>query len=131
MPRPPATTTPRLIFVAIADTRDVEALLDAARLYLTHPAEPTGKAAPPRRDLLTDVRGIWFAGESWMSWQAIAAQLRAQMPEHYADATADTVSAQLRARGVPSVNGHRRGRVLKGAKADAVDEAIRRHKQGR
>ncbi len=43
---PGATATPRPIFVAIADARDIDAVLDAARRYLTHEAAPRGDATP-------------------------------------------------------------------------------------
>ena len=46
------------------------------------------------------------------------------MPEQYADTTAEAISAQLRALGVPSVNVKRDGAVLKGAKAADIQTAI-------
>ncbi len=43
---PGATATPRPTFVAIADARDIDAVLDAARRYLTHQAAPNDAATP-------------------------------------------------------------------------------------
>jgi hypothetical protein len=117
---PTATTAPRLVFVAVA----------AARLYLSHAVPPATAAAPARRSLLADVRDV-ISDETWMSWQQIAARLAEQLPDHYPALTASAVSRQMRACGVPSVDFNRHGRVLKGAKTTAVEQAIRREQEGR
>jgi hypothetical protein len=51
------------------------------------------------------------------------------MPEQYADTTPDSISAQLRSLGVPSVNVNRDGQVRKGAKAADIKTAIS-HRDG-
>jgi hypothetical protein len=114
----------------LADAADAEKILRAARALRERAGTLTGHAAGEAmareaRDVLADVRGV-FDGETFASWQALAARLAERIPEHYADTTADAISAQLRALGVPSVNGKRDGVVLKGAKADAVVAAIAR-----
>jgi S-DNA-T family DNA segregation ATPase FtsK/SpoIIIE len=84
---------------------------------------------PARRDVLADVRRVFYAGEAFISWPQIAARLVEQMPDFYPEVTAEAVSAQLRALGVPSEDGRDKsagGRVLKGAKVAAIDAAIQR-----
>lgn len=78
------------------------------------------------RDVLGDVRGIYKPGERGLHWQQIAARLADAHPEHYADLTADAISAQIRAFGVPSVDVKRHGVTLKGARAEAINTAIQR-----
>jgi S-DNA-T family DNA segregation ATPase FtsK/SpoIIIE len=114
----------------LADAADAEKILRAARALREHAGTLTGHAAGQAmarevRDVLADVRTV-FDGETFAAWQALAARLADRIPEHYAEVTADAISAQLRALGVPSVNGKRDGVVLKGAKADAVAAAIAR-----
>jgi hypothetical protein len=48
------------------------------------------------------------------------------MPEHYDEVTAEAISAQCRALGVPSVDIKRAGAARKGAKREAIDTAIGR-----
>ena len=66
--------------------------------------------------------------ETGLQWPTVAARLAERMPQHYADVTADAISAQLRALGVPSVDVKRDGQVLKGAKAAAITTALNRRK---
>jgi S-DNA-T family DNA segregation ATPase FtsK/SpoIIIE len=85
--------------------------------------------ATPGRDFLADVRGVFYAGEAFLSWQSIAARLAEQLPEHYRAATVESVSAQYRAlTGFKPEDGRDKtlGRVLKGAKLTAVEAAAAR-----
>jgi S-DNA-T family DNA segregation ATPase FtsK/SpoIIIE len=116
----------------LADHTDAEKILTAARAHRERLGTLTGMAAGEEmrratRDVLSDVRAVMDA-ETGLQWPTIAARLAERMPEHYADITADAISAQCRALGVPSVGIKRDGQVLKGAKADAVDKAINRRK---
>ncbi|MDL4777597.1 hypothetical protein [Actinomadura xylanilytica] len=115
----------------LADAEDSEKILTAARAHRQRAGTLSGMAAGEdvtreARDALADVRRIYGPGERGLPWQQIAARLAETFPEHYADVTADAISAQVRAFGVPSVNVKRDGRTLKGAHADAVDTAINR-----
>jgi DNA segregation ATPase FtsK/SpoIIIE, S-DNA-T family len=115
----------------LADAEDTERILLAARRHREAAGTLSGAAAGEEiarqvRDVLADVRGAYFAGEAFVSWQQLAARLAEQLPEAYADLNPETISAQVRAFGVPSVNGKRDGQVLKGAKAADVDAAIHR-----
>jgi S-DNA-T family DNA segregation ATPase FtsK/SpoIIIE len=92
---------------------------------LDHPADEL----QPVRDVLVDVRGVYYAGEAFISWPAIAARLAEHHPTMYAQITPDVVSAQIRALGVKSENGRDRtdgNKVVKGAKLDAIEAAIAR-----
>jgi hypothetical protein len=75
------------------------------------------------RDVLTDVLTV-FTGDDRLQWTTVATRLAEQMPEQYADITPDSISAQLRALGVPSGNVNRDGQVRKGAKAADIKAAI-------
>ncbi|GAA4483739.1 FtsK/SpoIIIE domain-containing protein [Actinoallomurus oryzae] len=115
----------------LADAQDAEKILTAARAYRQRARTLTGMAAGEEvtrevRDVLADVRGIYKPGERGLHWQQIAARLADAHPEHYADLTADAISAQVRAFGVPSVDVKRHGVTLKGARADAINTAIQR-----
>ncbi len=114
----------------LADAQDAEKILTAARAYRQRAGTLFGMAAGEQftretRDVLADVRAV-MDGETGLQWPTIAARLAERMPAHYADITADAISAQLRALGVPSVDIKRDGRSLKGAKTAAIDQAINR-----
>ncbi|GAA0734625.1 cell division protein FtsK [Dactylosporangium roseum] len=116
----------------LADHGDAERILTAARKHREAAGTLSGAAIGETvtrdvRDTLADVRAVFLAGEKGLHWPVIAARLAEQMPEHYADITADAISAQLRDR-VPSVNVKVRGEVLRGARLADVDAAIERRK---
>lgn len=113
----------------LADGQDAEKILTAARVLRERTGTLTGMAAGEDvtrqgRDVLADMRSVFYAGEAFVSWQQLASRLVDTFPEYYASLTPEAISAQGRALGVPSVNGKERGAVLKGAKLDAVVEAI-------
>jgi len=117
----------------LADQEDAEKILIAARKLREAARTLTGMAAGEQvaretRDVLADVRTVIHAGEVGLSWNRLAARLAEQMPEHYADTTSETISAQLRALNVRSVNVKDSGQVLKGAKTADIDAAIQRRK---
>lgn len=118
----------------LADGQDAEKILLAARAVRERTGTLDGMAAGEEvardlRDVLRDVRSVFYAGEAWVSWPQIAARLAEQMPEHYVDMTAETASAQVRALKVPSVDGRDKAdgnRVVKGAKLKDIDAAMKR-----
>lgn len=117
----------------LADADDAEKILIAARKLREAAGTLTGMAAGEdiareSRDVLADVRALFGPNERGLQWDDIAARLAERMPEHYADTTAESISAQVRAFGVPSVDVKRAGKALKGAKADAIDAALSRRK---
>ncbi|WP_433388425.1 cell division protein FtsK [Micromonospora sp. KLBMP9576] len=117
----------------LADADDAEKILIAARKLREAAGTLTGMAAGEdiareSRDVLADVRALFGPNERGLQWEDIAARLAERMPEYYADTTAESISAQVRAFGVQSVDVKRAGKALKGAKADAIDAAIGRRK---
>jgi len=117
----------------LADQEDAEKILIAARKLREQAGTLTGMAAGEQvarqvRDVLADVRAVIHAAEAGLSWNRLAVRLAEQMPEHYADTTSETISAQLRALNVRSVNVKDNGQTLKGAKTADIDAAIQRRK---
>lgn len=117
--------------IYLADAEDAEKILIAARKHRERLGTLTGHAAGEiiereSRDVLADARSVIRVGESGLPWQEIAARLAEVLPEHYADTTAEAVSAQLRAKHVPSVNIKYKGQTLKGARTVDIDTAIKR-----
>ncbi|MEV7228326.1 cell division protein FtsK [Polymorphospora sp. NPDC051019] len=117
----------------LADADDAEKILTAARKLREAAGTLSGMAAGEdiareARDVLADVRSVFEAGERGLQWEDIAARLAGRLPEAYADTTAESISAQVRAFGVRSVDVKRAGKALKGAKADDIDTAIGRRK---
>jgi hypothetical protein len=89
----------------LADHADAEAILKAARAHRERLGLLSGLAAGEevtreRRDVMADARSVFYAGEARISWPELAERMAQEMPEHYADVTAKTISAQLRALGV-------------------------------
>ncbi|MEV0146323.1 MULTISPECIES: hypothetical protein [unclassified Nonomuraea] len=115
----------------LADAADAEKILTTARVLRERAGTLTGYAAGQTmareaRDVLADALTVYQGSETGLPWTFLASRLAERIPEHYADITADTVSAQLRALGVPSVDIKRDGKALKGAKKAAVAAAIKR-----
>jgi S-DNA-T family DNA segregation ATPase FtsK/SpoIIIE len=78
--------------------------------------------AAPRRDVLADVLEA-FGGDNGLQWQALAERLAGRFPDRWADATGDGISAELRARGVPSINVKADGQVARGCRRSDVENA--------
>lgn len=117
----------------LADADDAEKVLIAARALREQAGTLSGMAAGEdvariSRDVLADVRSMFERGENGLQWEDLAERLAGRLPEHYADIAAESISAQVRAFGVRSVDVKRSGKALKGAKADDIDAAIDRRK---
>jgi hypothetical protein len=116
----------------LADHEDAEKILKAARQHRERLGLLTGEAAGETiaravRDSLADVRSVFAAGEPGLWWSTIAERLAANLPEHYADVTADAASALLREH-VPSVSVKVRGTVARGCRLADVDAAMKGRK---
>ncbi len=114
----------------LADHGDAESILIAARAHRERLGTLTGMAVGEdiqrhTRDVLADARTA-FGADSRLPWQILAGRMAESMSEHYADLTAEAISAQLRALHVPSVNVKWDGQVLKGAKAADLTTAAHR-----
>lgn len=89
------------------------------------PAPAFRPALAPARDVLLDALRV-FGTNPGLHWGVLAERLAEQIPSRWADATKETISAQMRAAGVRSVtvrmNGESRP-VLQGCRRDAVEKA--------
>lgn len=113
----------------LADHTDAEKILIAARRHRQNAGTLSGLAAgehAPRevRDVLSDVRSIFTAAEPGLHWQHVAERLAETYPEHYGDISPDTISAQLRALKLRSVDVKVAGTTLKGVRVKALETAI-------
>jgi hypothetical protein len=124
-----------------ADAADAEHICKAARALRERAGTLAGMAAGASidatdpTDVLRDARQAFTAGQVSLSWHELADRLRTTYPSRYADITADTVSAQLRAFGVDSASvadkthfASGRGR---GCKVTDLDSAIERKTKDR
>jgi S-DNA-T family DNA segregation ATPase FtsK/SpoIIIE len=115
----------------LADQQDAERIVAAARRYREAAGTLTGHAAGEdmtreARDLLADVDSVFYAGEAWISWEKLAARLREQLPEQYADVTKESVSSQVRALGAEAKKGRDETGTPWGVPREHVRLAIQR-----
>src|SRR5262249_35700827 len=82
------------------------------------------QADSPARDLLADVLRV-FGDDPGLQWQILAARLGKTFPGRYEDISPESVSADCRALGVPSVDVKQFGRALKGCRKSDVERAAR------
>lgn len=75
------------------------------------------------RDVLADVMSVFGPGEAGLHWPVIAGRLGARYPERWTGVTAESVSADCRDRGVPSVVVKMTGAVLRGCRRADVEAA--------
>ena len=76
----------------------------------------------PERDVLADVLEV-LGADSGLQWPAVAERLAQRFPERWAEVTGEVISAELRARGVPSVNVKADGQVARGCRRADVERA--------
>ncbi|MET7868004.1 cell division protein FtsK [Micromonospora taraxaci] len=116
----------------LADAEDAEKILIAARRIREQAGTLTGMAAGEdmtreARDVLADVIRVWsYVGRQGVQWPRLAELLAEHMPEQYAGETPESISALVRAEGVPSVDVKVDGVALKGCRRREIDEAIER-----
>lgn len=113
----------------LADHVAAEKILTAARRHREAASTLSGTAigedlVRKARDVLADARAMVNPGDTGLHWEELAARLGERNPEHYADITADTISAQLRALRVPSVNVKQAGVVRKGCRVEDIDTLL-------
>lgn len=114
----------------LADGKDADKILDAARKHRERLGTLTGAAAGEQieretRDVLADILTV-LGADTAAHWEAIAGRLAEQMPEQYDGTTPDAISAQARALKVPSRDVKRDGVNRKGCRADDIRAAIDR-----
>jgi hypothetical protein len=114
----------------LADGQDAEKILIAARALRERAGTLSGMAAgaAPQaevRDVLGDVLNV-FGADPGLHWAVLAERLTQAFPSRWEGATADSVSAECRAAGVPSVVVKVQGMSLRGCRlADVRDAASR------
>jgi DNA segregation ATPase FtsK/SpoIIIE, S-DNA-T family len=96
------------------------ALREAAGTLTGVAADLADGEAP--RDVLADLAAV-LGPDAGIHWAEAAARLAARFPERWADASADAVSAEARARGVRSVSVKAGGQVARGCRAADIDTA--------
>jgi len=123
-----AAAQPLVVRTFYLNLPDTERVAKRARQLREHAGTLSGAAlgqddATPHRDVLADVLDV-FGGESGLQWAELTARLERRFPERWAEATADAVSAELRARGVRSVDVKADGQARKGCRRADVEAAV-------
>jgi DNA segregation ATPase FtsK/SpoIIIE, S-DNA-T family len=113
----------------LADGEDAEVICLAARKIRERAKTLSGDALgvepdEPESDIVADLLAV-IGGDPGLWWEAAAERLAGQFPMRHADATAESVSAACRGRGVPSVDVKVGGRVLKGCRKAALEHVPR------
>ena len=113
----------------LADGQDAERILTAARALRERAGTLTGMAAgveagTAARDVLADVLAV-FGDDPGLHWQVLADRLAQRFPDRWDGATGDSVSADVRELGVPSVDVKMGGRALKGCRRVHVEQVSR------
>jgi S-DNA-T family DNA segregation ATPase FtsK/SpoIIIE len=93
------------------------ALREAAGTVTGHAAEDASEGP---RDVLTDVLAA-FGSDAGLQWGDLAQRLASRFPARWEGVTADAISAECRARSVPSVNVKAAGTALKGCRRADVE----------
>lgn len=113
----------------LADGRDAEKILIAARALRERAGTLSGMALgeemPAGPSILEDVLGV-LGDQPAGHWETLAESLRQHFPDRHGDCTADSVSAQCRAAGVPSVDVKQAGRSRMGCRREHVQDALGR-----
>jgi S-DNA-T family DNA segregation ATPase FtsK/SpoIIIE len=124
-----ATDASPTVRTYLADAGDAERILTAARSLRQRAGTLSGLALGeaddvPPASIAADVLAV-LGDQPGAHWEVIAGLLAAKFPDRHGDATAESVSAQCRAAGIPSVDVKQFGRTLKGCRRDAVQQAAR------
>ncbi len=118
---------PQVVRTYYLNTADTERVAKRARALREAAGTLSGVAlgeadAERQRDVLADVLDV-LGADSGLQWAELGERLAAQFPERWAEVTGEVISAELRARGVPSVNVKSDGQVAKGCRRADVESA--------
>ncbi len=80
------------------------------------------EVAKDERDVLADVLQV-FGTDTGLHWPVLAERLNARIPDRWTDTTGEAVSAECRARGVPSVQVKMFGQNRQGCSMADVEAA--------
>jgi hypothetical protein len=116
----------------LADALDAEKILQAAKRLRQDAGMLTGQAAGDepvisRTDVLADVRAMFLPGETFASWEQVAARLADQMAENYHGIGKDAISERVRDFNIPSQQGREQSgekQVRWGVYAREIDKAL-------
>jgi DNA segregation ATPase FtsK/SpoIIIE, S-DNA-T family len=124
-----ATAMPMVVRSFYLDQHATERVVSRARSVReaagTLSGEALGGAADTPRDVLADLAAV-FGTSAGLQWPEAAARLASRFPARWADASAEAVSAECRALGVPSVDVKAGGRAAKGCRLADVARAQER-----
>jgi S-DNA-T family DNA segregation ATPase FtsK/SpoIIIE len=119
-----ATPAPKVVRTYFLDVPAAKSVAGRARAARDRAGTLTGAAAGDDdaavRDPLADALAV-FNGEAGLHWGVLAERLTARWPDRWAGATSESVSAELRALGVPSVQVKMNGENLKGCRRRDVE----------
>ena len=124
-----ATDASPTVRTYLADGQDAEKILTAARGLREHAGTLSGYAAgvdvdTPARDIIADVLAV-LGERPALHWQTIAEKLAQRFPDRWEGVTAESVSAECRGLGIPSVDVKYLGRTLMGCRREHL-ERLRR-----
>jgi S-DNA-T family DNA segregation ATPase FtsK/SpoIIIE len=121
-----ASSQPQVVRAYYLDMPATERVAKRARALREHAGTLSGVALGeddlPQRDVLADVLDA-FGADNGLQWQALADRLADRFPERWAETTGDGVSAELRSRGVASVNVKADGTVARGCRRGDIERA--------
>jgi S-DNA-T family DNA segregation ATPase FtsK/SpoIIIE len=120
-----ATPEPKVTRTHYLNVKEAETVAVRARAARERAGTLTGVAigeteAQAAREPLADALAV-LGGDASIHWAMLAERLAARWPDRYTGATAESVSAELRVLGVPSVQVNRGGRNLQGCRRDAIE----------
>jgi S-DNA-T family DNA segregation ATPase FtsK/SpoIIIE len=120
-----ATPAPKVVHTFGHNVKDAQAVAVRARAARERAGTLSGAAigedtSAPAREPLADALAV-FGGEGGLWWTTLATRLAQRWPDRWAGATADSVSAELRALGVASVTVSMNGSKARGCRYDALE----------
>ena len=120
-----ATPAPKVVRTYFLDVPAAKTVTVRARAARKRAGMLTGVAVgdseeQAAREPLADALAV-FNGETGLHWSVLAERLVARWPDRYAGATAESVSSELRALGVPSVQVKRAGENRQGCRRDNLE----------
>jgi S-DNA-T family DNA segregation ATPase FtsK/SpoIIIE len=119
-----AGPTPQVVRTFYLNMADAERVAARARALREAAGTVTGHATGTEdegpRDVLTDVLSV-FGTDAGLQWGDVAARLASRFPARWEGVTADSISAECRARDVRSVDVKSGGKALKGCRRADVE----------
>jgi S-DNA-T family DNA segregation ATPase FtsK/SpoIIIE len=118
-----ATPSPKVVKTHYLNVAERHAVVARARVQRERAGTlPAAASGAPERDVLADVLSVMEA-DPGLHWGVLAERLAERFPDRWSAVTGDSVSAELRSRGVPSVTVSMGGQILRGCRKEAVEQA--------